>query len=150
MVTIAQRIEKLRTEKGISRPALAAAVGFPRMAIEKFETGRQTPTQDQQQKLCDYFGVTLAYLRGESDTPSGTGSWFNGELPEEEPVAAPKMPVRTVAAQSSSGAKDDGAVFSALLRSESFRALVRESVVEALKSREGQELLANAVRKQLK
>ena len=26
MVTIAQRIEALRTEKGISRPALAAAV----------------------------------------------------------------------------------------------------------------------------
>ena len=45
MVTIAQRIEALRTEKGISRPALAAAVKLPRMSIEKFETGRQTPSQ---------------------------------------------------------------------------------------------------------
>ena len=44
MVTIAQRIEALRTEKGISRPALAAAVSLPRMSIEKFETGRQTPS----------------------------------------------------------------------------------------------------------
>ena len=51
MVTIAQRIEALRTEKGLSRPALAAAVKLPRMSIEKFETGRQTPSQEQQKML---------------------------------------------------------------------------------------------------
>ena len=56
MVTLAQRIEELRTARGLSRPALAAALGFPRTAIEKFETGRQTPTQDQQNKLASYFG----------------------------------------------------------------------------------------------
>ena len=46
MVTMAQRLEALRTERGISRPALSAALGFPKTAMEKFETGRQTPTQD--------------------------------------------------------------------------------------------------------
>ena len=51
MVTMAQRIEELRTKKAMSRPALAAALGLPRLSIEKFETGRQTPTQEQQQKL---------------------------------------------------------------------------------------------------
>ena len=30
MVTLAQRIESLRTEKGLSRSALAAAPGFPK------------------------------------------------------------------------------------------------------------------------
>ena len=54
MVTMAQRLEALRTERGISRPALSAALGFPRTAMEKFETGRQTPTQDQQSKLASY------------------------------------------------------------------------------------------------
>ncbi len=29
MVTMQQRIEALRTEKGLSRPALAAALGLP-------------------------------------------------------------------------------------------------------------------------
>ena len=29
MITMAQRIEELRTEKGLSRPALSAALGFP-------------------------------------------------------------------------------------------------------------------------
>ena len=67
MVTMAQRIEALRTERNLSRPALSAALGFPKSAAEKFETGRQTPSQDQQKKLAEFFGVTLAYLRGEVD-----------------------------------------------------------------------------------
>ena len=66
MITMAQRIESLRTERGLSRPALSAALGFPRTAVEKFETGRQTPTQSQQIQLAAYFGVTTAYLRGET------------------------------------------------------------------------------------
>ena len=63
MVTMAQRIEALRTEKGLSRPALAAALGLPRLSIEKFETGRQTPTKDQQDKLAEYFGVPEPLIR---------------------------------------------------------------------------------------
>lgn len=70
MITMAQRIEELRTKKGISRPALAAALGLPRLSVEKFETGRQTPTQEQQQKLAAAFGVSLSYLRGETDDPT--------------------------------------------------------------------------------
>ena len=34
MVTMAQRIAELRSERGLSRPALSAALGFPRMAVE--------------------------------------------------------------------------------------------------------------------
>ena len=48
MVTMAQRIEALRTEAGLSRPAASQALGFPKNAFEKFETGRQTPTKEQQ------------------------------------------------------------------------------------------------------
>ena len=40
-----------------------------------------------------------------------------------------------------------GAVFSALLKSDSFKALVRETVLEVLKSPEGLALLAKAVKK---
>ena len=83
MVTMAQRIEALRTERNISRPGLSAELGFPRTALEKFETGRQTPTQDQQNKLAKYFGVSLAYLRGENDDPTQTDSWLSGNVPDE-------------------------------------------------------------------
>lgn len=112
MVTMAQRIEALRTEKGLSRPALAAALGLPRLSIEKFETGRQTPSQEQQQKLAGAFGVSLPYLRGETDDPTSMDNWL-----------------------------------SALLKSDSFKALVRETVLDVLKSPEGQALLAKAAKK---
>ena len=126
MVTMAQRIEALRTEKGLSRPALATALGLPRLSIEKFETGRQTPSQEQQQKLAGAFGV-----------------------PQEDVVLpkAVRKATAAVVAQSGDSGRSDGAVFSALLKSDSFKALVRETVLDVLKSPEGQALLAKAAKK---
>ena len=147
MVTIAQRIEALRTQRGLSRPALSVALELPRMAVEKFETGRQTPTQDQQQKLAAYFGVSLAYLKGETDDPTTMDSWLNGAVSDDDPPP-PRPAARPVVVQSSGGS-EDGAVFSALLKSKSFQALVHDTVLEVLRSKEGQELLAKAVRKEL-
>ncbi|MBR5471099.1 MAG: helix-turn-helix transcriptional regulator [Oscillibacter sp.] len=149
MVTIAQRIEALRTQRNMSRPTLSAALGLPRMAVEKFETGRQTPNQDQQEKIARFFGVSLFYLRGESDDPTDMSSWLNGDVPDEEPVRpVPKAVPRVV--QSSGGGQEDGAVFSALLKSKSFQSMVRDTVLEVLRSPEGQELIAKAVKKELK
>lgn len=149
MVTIAQRIEALRTQRNMSRPALSAALGLPRMAVEKFETGRQTPNQDQQEKIARFFGVSLFYLRGESDDPTDMSSWLNGDVPDEEPVRpAPKAAPRVV--QSSGGGQEDGAVFSALLKSKSFQSMVRDTVLDVLRSSEGQELIAKAVKKELR
>lgn len=149
MVTMAQRLEALRTQRGISRPALSAALGFPRTAMEKFETGRQTPTQDQQKKLADYFSVSLFYLRGESDDPTRMETWLNGgAVPDDEPV---RTPVSRPAVQKPRPAavQEDGAVFGALLKSPSFRSLVRSAALEALRSPEGQEFLAKAIRREL-
>ena len=101
MVTMAQRIEALRTEAGLSRPAASQALGFPKNAFEKFETGRQTPTKEQQEKMASYFGVSLFYLRGESNDRTRQEDWMSGALPAEEedapvyrPAPAPKK-VRT-------------------------------------------------------
>ena len=149
MVTIGQRIETLRTQKAMSRPALSATLGLPRTAIEKFETGRQTPTQDQQAKIAKYFGVSIFYLRGESDDPTNMESWLNGAVPDDEPVRpVPKAAPRPVVVQSS-GTQEDGSVFSALLKSKSFQTMVRDTVLDVLRSPEGQELIAKAVRKQM-
>ena len=151
MVTMAQRIEDLRTKKAMSRPALAAALGLPRLSIEKFETGRQTPTQEQQQKLASAFGVSIAYLRGETDDPTSMDNWLSGAIPADEPVVLPKAVRRATAAvvaqSGDSGKNDGGAVFNALLKSDSFKVLVRETVLDVLKSPEGQALLVKAVKK---
>ena len=155
MVTIAQRIEALRTQKGMSRPGLSAALGLPRQAVEKFETGRLTPNQEQQAKIAAYFGVSVSYLRGEAEDPESLGlggTWLSGNYDVEEP-AAPKHPAArpAVVAQSSGSApKEDGAVFNALLKSKSFQTVLQSAVLEVLRSPEGQELIAKAVRRELR
>ena len=148
MVTIAQRIELLRTQRGLSRPALSAALGLPRMAVEKFETGRQTPTQEQQAKIAAFFDVSLFYLRGESDDPTNVVSWLNGNVPDDVPPSPPPVS-RLKIVQSSGGSEDGGAVFSALLKSKSFQTMIHDTVLDVLRSPEGQELLSKAIRKEM-
>lgn len=148
MVTLAQRIEELRTARGLSRPAAAAALSFPKGAFEKFETGRQTPTKDQQEKMAAYFGVSLFYLRGESGDRTRQEDWMSGGLSaaEEEPVYRP-APVKRPKAEpvSSGGATMLDALFSTKQAKDQFKAMV----LEVLRSPEGQEVIAQAVWKEL-
>ena len=149
MVTLAQRIEELRTARGLSRPALAAALGFPRTAIEKFETGRQTPTQDQQNKLASYFGVSLFYLRGETNDTTQMSDWMDGAfLDEPAPVPAPRRAAVKPAVAASSGGEGD-TMFDAFLTSKKFQEALRTAVLDTLRTPEGQELLTKAIRKEL-
>lgn len=147
MMTMAQRIEQLRAERGLSRPALSAALGFPRMAVEKFETGRQTPTQDQQEKLASYFGVSVLYLRGENNDRIRMDDWMDGAFLDTEPAPAPAAPRR--AAKPAAPAGEGGTVFDAFLASKKFQETLQSAVLEALRSPEGQALLAKAVRREL-
>lgn len=148
MTSVSQRIEELRSKKGISRPAMAAALGFPRISIEKFETGRLTPNQEQQKKMAEYFGVSVEYLRGESNDPTTMDNWLSGNVPEEEPSVV-IQPRKTVVA-SAEGSDNDTALLTAMLRSEKFQALVRQIVAEVLKSKEGQQIIADAVRAEMR
>ena len=148
MVTMAQRIEALRNEAGLSRPALSAALGFPKNAIEKYETGRATSTKDQQEKMAAYFGVSLFYLRGESGDRTRQEDWMSGGLSaaEEEPVYRP-APVKRPKAEpvSTGGATMLDALFSTKQAKDQFKAMV----LEVLRSPEGQEVIAQAVWKEL-
>lgn len=146
MVTMAQRIEELRNERGMSRPALASAVGLPRLAIEKFETGRQTPTQDQQKKLADFFGVSLMYLRGENNDRTRMEDWMSGAFTDEPRPA----PVVKPAAPKAAASGEPGGMFDAFANSKKFQEALRTAALEALKTPEGQKLLGEAIRRELK
>lgn len=152
MVTLAQRLEELRTKQGLTRPALAAALGLPRNSIEKFETGRQTPTKEQQSKLADYFGVCLAYLLGESDDPTTMASWMTTALSGAEPEPDP-VPVRRAAPAPKPKTITDGSgqsgVLAALLSNKAFHDTLRAEILEVLRTQEGQNLLADIVRKEI-
>ena len=149
MVTLAQRIEELRIEKGLSRPALASALHFPRMALEKFETGRQTPSKEQQEQLANFFGVSLFYLRGESNDRTRQDNWMSGDFVDDEPVytPVPRKVSRPSVKSTSSG--EQGTLFDSFANSKAFQDMVRSAVLEVLRSPEGQNLLTQAIRKEL-
>ena len=148
MVTMAQRMEQLRTARNLSRPALAAALGFPRTAIEKFETGRQTPTQQQQEKLASYFGVSLFYLRGESSDPTQMEDWMAGAYEEEAAPVSRPAPKR-VQKPAPAPASGEGTMLDAFLSSKKFQESLRGAVLDALRTPEGQEILSKLIRKEL-
>ena len=149
MITMAQRIEALRTEKGLSRPALATALHFPRMAIEKFETGRQTPSKEQLDQMAAFFGVSLYYLRGESNDRTRQDNWMDGDFVDDEPVftPAPRKAARTVVQSSSNS--DQGTLMDSFVNNKAFQDMVRSAVLDVLRSPEGQNLLTQAIRKEL-
>ena len=153
MVTLSQRITELREEQNLSRPALAEALGLPKLSIEKFETGRQTPTQQQQETMAAFFGVSVFYLQGKSRDRTRMDDWMAGMEPAEEldgprytpapvkrPTPAPKAPAAPPA---------EGGLFDALLTSKKFRQSLSEAVMETLRSPEGQEILSQLIRKEL-
>lgn len=147
MITLAQRIEALRTERGLSRPALAAALSLPKLSVEKFETGRQSPTKEQVQLLADFFGVSTFYLRGESNDRTRQDTWLENMDSEAEgehvPATAPK---RKAAPSPSSG---EGSIFNALIQSSSYREMIRDVLWEVLSSKAGQDLIAKAVQREV-
>lgn len=145
MVTMAQRIEELRNERNLSRYALASALGFHRLSIEKFETGRQTPTQEQQAKLASYFGVSLLYLRGENNDRTRMEDWMSGAF-ADEPAPAP-APTRPAPKAAPAG---EGGMFDAFVTSPKFKDALRAAALEALKTPEGQKILGEAIRRELK
>ena len=146
MVNLAQRLEALRTERNLSRPALSAQLGFPKGAVEKFETGRQTPSREQQEKLASYFGVSLFYLRGESSDRTRQDDWMDAAPAAEETQYVPRP---APAPKRKSAEEPQGALCDALLASKQGQELLRSIVLDTLKSPEGQAVVAQAVRKAL-
>jgi len=149
MVTMAQRIQELRDEKGLSRPALAAALGLPKMAVEKFETGRQSPTKEQAQLLADFFGVSIFYLRGESSDRTRQDAWLDAayNTPQGEHIP---IPAKAAAKPKNQPTLDNqGNVFESFLKSRQFQEAMRSTVLEVLRSPEGQQLIAKAVKREM-
>ena len=120
MVTMAQRIEQLRTEQNMSRPALATALGFPKTALEKFETGRQSPTKEQAQKLADFFGVSMFYLKGESNDRTRMDDWMETALSGNEAQHVPIQPKKHKP-QVDSAPSGQGTIFDSFLKSKALR-----------------------------
>lgn len=150
MDSIANRISQLRTKMGLSSIALSQRMGLARSSIDRFESGKQTPTKEQQQALADFFGVSIAYLRAETNDPTRQDSWMDMIIEahnEEPPVETVQAPRRKKADQTE---ESEGNLLDALLMSSAAKQALKKLILDVLRSDEGQETLRKTVRDELR
>ncbi|WP_438478372.1 helix-turn-helix domain-containing protein [Streptococcus pluranimalium] len=63
------RLKELRKEKKLTQEELASEIGVSKITILRWENDERQIKPDKTQALADYFGVSVGYLLGYSDTP---------------------------------------------------------------------------------
>lgn len=86
MSILGNRIRELRENKGLSQIELAKIVKMANTTISQWESGKRTPDSDSLLKLSGFFGVSVDYLLGNTDSPAPTKP---RELPQ---TVAPYLP----------------------------------------------------------
>lgn len=74
MMLLKDRLSLLRTQKKMTQEDLANKIGIARTTYAMYEQGNRNPDYDTLQKLADVFGVTRAYLLGDTDIPNSNES----------------------------------------------------------------------------
>lgn len=74
----------LRSRKKLSCAALSEALGIGKTTLENIESGYIVPEMDVATKIADYFGVTVAYMKGsvEFSVPPATGGEGSMRVPQ--------------------------------------------------------------------
>lgn len=67
MITVAERIKTLRTERNIGQNLLAKEIDVSNASISYWENAKQEPSAQAIYKLAQYFGVSADYILGIED-----------------------------------------------------------------------------------
>lgn len=63
----AERLKDLRIKRGYSQYDLAKRLGVSKSTISMMEIGSRQPSIEMMEALCDFFNVSMDYLRGKED-----------------------------------------------------------------------------------
>lgn len=73
----AKRLKELRkSKKHLTQKDMAKLLGVARTTYSSYEQGRSIPDSATQNRIADYFDVTLDYLHGRNYSPK----WTNNEV----------------------------------------------------------------------
>ena len=67
MEKIAEKLQELRKEKGLSQEGLASELGISRQTVSKWEAGVAVPSIENLITLCRVLGVDITYFLSESE-----------------------------------------------------------------------------------
>lgn len=84
----ASRIKQLRENRNISQEKLAEKIGISKSAISMYEQGGRIAPMKIQEKIADFFGVSLDYLWGrkaeENKCSSELSEWLELQLASKD------------------------------------------------------------------
>lgn len=78
--TLSNRIKELRTERKITLEKIAQSLQVTPMTIQRYETGKREPKLETWEKLAKFFGVSVAYLIGESNIKEPYNKWSKADF----------------------------------------------------------------------
>ena len=84
----ASRIKRLRESRNISQEKLAEKIGISKSAISMYEQGGRIAPMKIQEKIADFFGVSLDYLWGRKMETKGCSNelveWLETQLASKD------------------------------------------------------------------
>lgn len=83
---INKRLIELRKKRKLSQQELSKRIGIARSTLAGYENNSREPDIDTLQKIADFFDVTLDYLTGRTDDPTGYPNHLK-DLPPMERLA---------------------------------------------------------------
>ena len=69
MSVFSERLLQLREDRGVSQTAVAKEIGVSSRIYQDYEYGKSEPKMSNLVSIADFFGVSLDYLTGRTDTP---------------------------------------------------------------------------------
>ena len=69
MSVFSERLIQLRKDRGLSQVALSKEIGVSSRVYQTYEYGKSEPGMSNLISIADFFGVSLDYLTGRTDTP---------------------------------------------------------------------------------
>ena len=79
-------LKKLRISRGVTQSELAKVLGVSPSTVGMYENGQREPNFEIEEKIADYFNVTLDYLRGKTekntsdDAKTAVDMMLNGKI----------------------------------------------------------------------
>lgn len=67
---LGKRIKYLREKQNLTQIELSKLLNIGNTTLSQYESGQRVPSDEIKAKIADFFGVTIDYLLGRTDTPS--------------------------------------------------------------------------------